>query len=180
MLNRTITSECFQAEGGLWEVDGHLVDTRGYDIHTKWRGEVPKGRAIHEMWMRITFREDMVIRAIEVVTDAAPYPASCPEAAGQYQNLVGLQLGDRFSRQIRERVGGASGCTHQTELLRAMSTIAMRTYYTHIMNKGDTGAAAGTEDQEPPIAIIGSCHALAADGEVVAEIWPQGIPKPLP
>lgn len=130
--------------------------------------------------MRITFGDDMVIRAIEVVTDAAPYPATCASAPGSYQRLVGLRIGGRFSRRIVELVGGTSGCTHKTELLRVLGSVAMQTvgrYHAHVIkDRTRTARLFGNKSTRP--GLLESCVSYATDTEVVATLWPDRYSGP--
>jgi hypothetical protein len=45
-----------------------------------------------------------------------PYHGICEDAQLRTEKLNGLQLTSRFSREIGERVGGESGCTHLFDL----------------------------------------------------------------
>lgn len=171
---RSINCQGYQREDGLWEVEGHLKDTRGFDVNTPWRGLIPQGEPVHDMWMRITFSEDRIIQAVEVVTDVAPYPDSCPHGVASYQNLVGLNIGAGFAKRARERVGARTSCTHQTELLRVLGSVAIQTLgvnYTHV-NKSLGNATAMYGDRGARPAILESCHSYATDNPIVNELWP--------
>lgn len=172
---RNITCNGYQRDDGLWEVEGHLTDSRGFDFSTAWRGDVATGEPLHDMWMRITFGEDLVIRAIEVVTDASPYPNSCPNALEHYQRLVGESIGQGFAKQARKHIGGVAGCTHQTELLRILGSVAIQTltgHYVYITNSFVNATEMfGSRGERPTI--IDSCHSYAADNEIVGILWPD-------
>lgn len=173
--NRTITCNGYQRSDGLWEVEGHLTDSRAYEFSTSWRGDVAKEVPIHDMWMRIAFDKDMVIRTIEVATDASPYPASCPNALNNYQRLVGEHIGGGFAKRARKHIGGRAGCTHHTELLRVLGSVAMQTMSSHYFrfsnSIANTAEMFGNREERP--AILESCHSYATDNEVVGILWPD-------
>ena len=56
--------ECrgFRRADGLWDIEGHLTDTKTYDFDTQFRGTVASGAPVHEMWLRLTVDDDLVIR----------------------------------------------------------------------------------------------------------------------
>lgn len=178
--NRSIDCHGYQRDDGLWEVEGHLTDTRGFDIDTPWRGHVPQGEPVHDMWIRITFSEDRIIQAVEVVTDIAPYPDSCPHGVSGYQNLVGLSIGAGFARRVRERVGASTSCTHQSELLRVLGSVAIQTLgvnYTYVTKSLATSTAMyGTRQDRP--AILGSCYSYTTDNPIVEGLWPEHYTGP--
>lgn len=74
--------ECvgYRRSDGLWDIEGHLLDTRSEDM-TFYDGRTLKaGSALHEMRLCITLDRAFVIRAAEAATLHSPYPA-CPEIA---------------------------------------------------------------------------------------------------
>jgi hypothetical protein len=137
---RRITCQGFEREDGLWDIEAHLVDTRGYTYTTPERGEMRPGMAGHDMWLRWTIGRDMVIRAIEVVSDATPYPSSCPKAAVSYQKLVGLNVGKGFLKAAQERIGRDESCTHLHTLIQAAANSSMQTIAGSLW-EGNSGGA---------------------------------------
>ena len=55
---RSITVEGYKRADGLWDIEGHLTDSKSFDF-TVSDGMRPKGTPIHEMWLRITV-DDML------------------------------------------------------------------------------------------------------------------------
>ncbi|MEX0617873.1 MAG: DUF2889 domain-containing protein, partial [Pseudohongiellaceae bacterium] len=123
---RSITFRGYEREGGLWDIEAHMTDTKTYAFENKWRGAVAVGEPLHEMLVRLSIDDSFVIREVEVATDNSPFQM-CPDIAPKYQSLVGVTLGPGWRRAIRERVGGIRGCTHLTELLYPMATVAIQT-----------------------------------------------------
>jgi len=53
----------------------------------------------------------------------------CPNITPNYKALIGIQMGPGWRKAIRMKVGGVQGCTHLTELLFPMATVAMQTIW---------------------------------------------------
>lgn len=177
---RAIICDGFRREDGLWEVDGQLKDTRGFDIHTPWRGHIPRDTPFHEMQVRITYDDALVIRKLTVITAVAPYPAVCPQAADNYQRLVGLRIGGGFAKQVQSLVGGVAGCSHQTELFRVMASVAMQTlgaYHTYVGKDEASPFNVFSPRADKPM-LLSSCHAYAPASPIVATLWPKHATRP--
>lgn len=71
-----------------------------------------------------------------------------------------------------ERLGGARGCTHLTELLGPLATTAMQTIMS--MQRETTPWHARLEGDAPIPRpwVLGTCHAYRLDGEAAKVIWP--------
>ena len=142
-----------------------LIDTKAKPIEGKVRGTIPPGEPIHLMEVRLTLDDQFIVKGIEVVMDSTPYPAACPGITPDFQKLVGLSVQKGFVKEVRAQFGGVQGCMHLVELLAAMASTAFQTMYPEM------AAERGDWDQRPPM--LDSCHALAADGELVAGLWPN-------
>ena len=116
---RSIVCTGHQRDDGLWDIEGHLVDVKTYDFDNHHRGEVKAGEPVHEMWLRLSIDDDMLIVKAEAATDHAPY-AMCPDITSRFALLEGLRIGPGFHREVQKRVGGVKGCTHLVELLRPL------------------------------------------------------------
>lgn len=166
---RRITIEGYRREDGLWDIEGHLVDTKTYSFANADRGgEIAAGEAIHDMWLRLTVDDDYVVRDVEASTEAAPF-SICPAVTPVFKKLIGLSIGPGWQRAAREFVGGVKGCTHHVEMLGPLATVAFQT----IRHSGSQpNDPPGTENGARP-RIIDTCHALSSDGPVVARVWPE-------
>lgn len=157
----------YRRADGLWDIEGSLLDTKSYPFENRTRGTVTPGEPVHHMVVRLCVDDDFVIREVEVATDAGPFEA-CPGIAPNYRKLEGQKLGPGWRRALRALVGGTEGCTHITEMLGAMATVAFQTMYPVLINEGKVRSTPG---QRP--ALIDSCHALRADGPVARLEWPE-------
>ena len=58
----------YQRTDGLWDIEGRMTDTKTYGFPNEWRGEIKADEPIHDMWLRLTLDDDLVVtsRLIEV------------------------------------------------------------------------------------------------------------------
>ncbi|MBI0434254.1 DUF2889 domain-containing protein [Roseomonas sp. KE0001] len=165
---RQIDMHGFEREDGLFDIEGHLTDTKSFPFDSLDR-RVEPGEALHGMWIRLTIDAEMVIQSCEAATDFSPY-AICPQAAPNFARLAGLRIGPGFNRAVQERVGGTVGCTHLREMLAQMATVAFQTSYAR---RRAARQEAGRDGRKP--AQIGTCLAYAEDSPVVARHWPAYV-----
>lgn len=173
LTNRTISCNGYLRADGLMDIEGRLVDVRGYDTPSEWRGAVRRGEPVHEMWLRLTINDDLVIQGVECATDASPHP-TCRDVPQNLQRLLGLAVTGGFKKQVRERVGGTEGCTHILALIDVMSSVAVHALAGKRRDLGKEvmlGTYGTRDGQSHPLE--DSCHAYAADGPVVKVMWPQ-------
>ena len=125
---RDIQVKGFFRADGLWDIEGHMRDTKTYPFVNSHRGTIDPGEAVHDMLLRITIDDDMVIHGAEAVTVMGPY-SLCGDIAPDYEQLIGLRVGAGFHREVKKRLGGRAGCTHLSELLYPMATVCYQTVY---------------------------------------------------
>jgi hypothetical protein len=162
---RRIDCRGYRRADGLWDIEGHLSDVKSYGFTTDERGRIEAGEPIHDMGLRLTVDDGLVIRAVEAVTDRGPYRV-CPAITVNFQRLVGLAIRPGFTRRVKELLGGAQGCTHLVELIGPVATTAFQTIAP--MRVWQEGRESGKKPR-----LIDSCHAYASDGEQVRQQWPE-------
>jgi hypothetical protein len=185
----------YHRSDGLFDIEGHLTDTKPYPLDSEDRGVLPPGTPLHGMWMRLTIDDTMTIVASEACTDFGPY-SICPGGAESYSRLVGLTIKPGFLRAANERIGGAAGCTHIREMLQQMATTAFQTMWPVRSRQaaearrrhhaaGEHAHAAKSADTDGVRRLLNSCYAYASDGTVVKQRWPHlysgpdtGPPRP--
>jgi hypothetical protein len=160
---RQVICQGFRRADGLWDIEGRIVDTKTYDFPNRDRQGIRAGEPVHQMVVRVTLDDDFLIHAVEAATLHAPH-AICGDIAPAFGELRGLTLGPGFQRQLRARFGGVRGCTHIVELFGPIATTAFQTIFPLVQAKRTNGA-------RPPF--IDQCHAMSADGPVVAHHWPD-------
>ena len=175
---RSVECTGYRREDGLFDIEGHLTDVKSYSFPNRYRGEIRAGEAVHDMWVRLTLDEDLLIHAAEAWTAEGPY-AICGDINDAYAALSGIRIGTGWRRQVQERVGGVRGCVHITELLWPMATTAFQTIHGR---RAEARTAAKEQPPRKPF-FVDSCHALASDGPVIRDELPQwysGEPVPGP
>ena len=169
---RAIDYRGYEREDGLWDIEAHMTDTKTYEFSNKWRGTVPVGEPMHEMLLRVTIDDSFVIQDIFAATEHSPFQM-CLAIAPNYKKLIGIKMGPGWRKAIRMKVGGTEGCTHLTELLFPMATVAMQTIWP-IRSKRKQES--DTEEKQPqgkrPV-VLDTCHAWASDSPVVRENAPK-------
>jgi hypothetical protein len=144
-----------------------MTDKKTYQFSNNWRGEVPIGEPLHEMLLRVTIDDNFVIQDVIAATEHSPFEM-CPSITPVYKSVIGIKMGAGWRKAIRMKVGGVQGCTHLTELLFPMATVAMQTIWPllrHKKNKADSDV--GTSDKRP--VVLNTCHAWSTDSPVVKE-----------
>lgn len=150
---------------GLWDIEARMTDVKSYGFKNDHRGEIKPGEPLHDMAIRLTLDEDLVVRDIEAATDAAPY-AVCPAITPNFKRMIGERVGLGWRYAIKKHLGGVEGCTHLVEMLGMMATVAFQTLYPVLAKK----AAKAPRKGRP--ALIDTCHAYRSDGDVVKRQWP--------
>ena len=112
------------------DIEGELIDTKSYDFPSSTHGTIRQGTPVHHMQVRITINESLEIVDAAAVTLHGPY-AICPKGAENITGLIGLKIGAGWKHKVKTAIGGAHGCTHITELLGPVATIAYQTLYGH-------------------------------------------------
>jgi hypothetical protein len=163
---REVQCQGFRRSDGMFDIEATLIDRKTYDIERHDGGRnVASGCEIHRMSARMTIDSSLVVCAIDAAIDNSPYPI-CPGAVKAMQQIVGLKIGAGWNREVKQRLGGAQGCTHLTELLGPMATTAYQTLVI-LRWKQPTEVDAGGKPLK-----IGSCYAYGSSREVVRDRWP--------
>jgi len=185
MHTRRIEVQGFLRTDGLLDVDARLVDTKPYSFASEEGGEVQPGRPLHEMLVRMTVDEKLVIVACEAQTVHGPY-GECGGGAAAMGALAGLALKAGFIKAANERLRGAIGCTHIRELLQQMATVAHQTMWpvrerqraremAEAQRRDPSSAAlrsAGADD-DGSVRLLNTCFAYSSSGAVVRSRWPN-------
>jgi Protein of unknown function (DUF2889) len=169
---RSITMDSYPLDEEHVTVVGRLTDIE------PWAG--PGHEVIHDMTLTLTVRlADLVITSAQAGMGSFPH-AECPFIAPAFARLEGLSVRRGFTKELRQRLGGVSGCAHLGELARAMGPAVVRTSAASRHRQ----AVAGDPAAGPAPLPLGSCHVWAADGPGVQKLeagWVPGtVPFPVP
>lgn len=169
---RSINYQGYRRQDGLWDIEGHLTDTKTYPINNKWRTKIDAGEPFHEMLVRVTIDENFLIKDIEAKTENSPFEM-CPNITPNYKALIGIVIGAGWRQNIRQKVGGVAGCTHITELLFPLATVAIQTVgpFKAKARKNKIDVKEETTSQRP--FFLNTCHAWSTDSIVVKEHEPD-------
>lgn len=162
---RTVTCKGYKRKDGLYDIEGHLVDTKSFDFDNVDRGgTIHAGESLHEMRVRLTLDLALNVIDAEAVTEWAPFNV-CSQAAVSVKSLKGLQIGPGWRSQVNRLLGKTAGCTHITEMLGPMATTAFQTM-------GAEWKSNQTDDTSEPPRLLNSCYALSESSPIVKREWP--------
>ncbi|HSW17433.1 MAG TPA: DUF2889 domain-containing protein [Ramlibacter sp.] len=167
---REIVCHGWLRDDGLVDVESAIRDISpsGSDLFFKRLGP---GEDLHHMRAVMTVDAELVIRAMQVRTEAAPTPW-CAQSNANYDTLVGLKIGPGFTKKVRALVGGAKGCTHITELMGPAATTAMQTLFALGREQGGMRAKHAQPGPLPRPALINTCQAYRDGSQALEAIWP--------
>ncbi len=158
---RAVEIRGYKRADGLYDVEGHLVDTKPYDFKLA-AGLRPAGEPVHGMWLRITVNRELTIVDAAAAMDAVPYAGCCDAIAPDYRKLVGVAIRAGYHRKLKELFGGVRGCTHVSELAGMLATAVFQSM---------AGQGLQPADRRP--FQLDRCHALDATGPTVARYYPK-------
>ena len=168
--SREIVCMGYLRDDGLLDVESTMRDIspNGSDLFFKPLGA---GEDLHRMRIAMTVDNDLVIRQLQVRSEAAPTPY-CAEGNANYDALLALKIGAGFTRKVRALVGGSKGCTHLTELLGPAATTAMQTWFALNRERGGLRTLLATPGPLPKPALADTCQAYRSGGKALEAIWP--------
>lgn len=164
---REIRCQGYERADGLWDIEGQIIDTKTYTFANDERS-VGAGEPLHDMQIRLTIDEDMLVHAIETVTNAAPFTI-CGNITPSFEKVVGLRVGLGWRKAVNERLGGTLGCTHIVDLLLGPLAVTAFQSMSAVRRRRQTQNV----DPARKPALMNICHAFASDGPVVKRRWPQ-------
>ncbi len=167
---RRVYCDGYEREDGYWDIEGRMTDIKTRDVDNRDRGgRIAAGEPIHDMSIRLTIDLDFVIHEVEAVIDYSPFSV-CPSIVDNFRRLKGKRIGPGWTRLTKEMFSGTQGCTHLMELLGPVATTAFQSTYFARTRKAEQEKTAGGGEKPH---LLNTCHALAEDGEVVRDFWPE-------
>ena len=166
MHNRVIDCRGYERADGLWDIEGHLTDTKAYTWFDRGSiGDLPAGQPAHDMWIRLTIDLNMVIYEAVAVTDAGPY-SPCGDITPRFAKLKGMRIERGWTKGLRDIIGGPNGCTHQWELLGRIAATAYQS----------TNNARQAKHPRKPGEVprtFNTCHMYTPESEETLRRWPD-------
>ncbi|MGB0664081.1 MAG: DUF2889 domain-containing protein [Pontibacterium sp.] len=165
---RRVTCQGYLREDGLWDIEGHLLDTKSHAMALKEKkdGLLEAGEPLHEMAIRITIDLELNILDVHATMDHTPFKM-CPDIALSYKHLIGVQIAPGFTRKVRDMFGGVNGCAHLVELLGPIATTAYQA--THQTRAEQNNWSDGGEKPS----MLDTCHTMDSRGPIVETYWPH-------
>lgn len=165
--HRQIDFKGYQRDDGLFEVEAHLTDCKSFDFTPPGGTTMfPAHTPIHDLYVRVIFDQDMLIRNVLTNFVAHPY-FTCIGGGDKLKAIIGLRIGAGWNLEIRKRLPACESCTHMRELLTPLASAAYQT-----MTARRTYLLHATKDDGTPRK-INSCYAYRATGGLVEQLWPD-------
>ena len=163
MHTRSIVLEGYKRDDGLWDFEARLTDRKDQD-YALASGVRSKGQPVHDMRVSITIDRDFTVVAAAAAFEAMPYPG-CAAIAPDYRKIIGLNLMRGFRRQVGDLFANVAGCSHVTELLASLPTVALQTFAGELRDNDPQGGGKPFQ--------LDRCHALETTGETVRRYYPR-------
>lgn len=166
--HRQIDLRFFSRPDGLYEVEGALLDRKTHAFRRQLADEeLPAGEPLHDIVVNLVVDEHLRIHQATARMQATPFDV-CRRAETTLQPLIGLTMSGGWNRRVRELLGRKASCTHIVELLGPMATAAYQGLAPLRLARINDPV---NETQRQ--AKVDSCLAYAAEGPVVALLWPH-------
>ena len=170
--HRQINVKGYERDDGLWDIEAHMTDQKPFSFVNRDRGGfIHAGENLHNMWLRITIDQSLLIHDCQAAIDDSPFKM-CPEISQVFSGLKGITIGLGWSREVRKITGGINGCTHLNELLKPIATVAFQTIFGVQYAGKDKD---NKKTQRPPF--LDTCHTFSTRSQVVHDFWPQFAKK---
>lgn len=165
---RTITLDGYARSDGLVDIEGEIKDVKTYDFPNMERGIIRADEPLHHMKVRIAINDAMEIVEAEAETLAGPYSV-CPSATIAFDQMIGLTIGPGWRNKVRQAIGGITGCTHITELMGPVATVAIQTLFGEKARRKRLEGASHDE-QHDVSSLANSCIGHAEDYEAALDL----------
>jgi len=167
---RQVQCTGWEREDGLFDIEGRMSDVRTTDqLPTRGNFLRKAGEPIHLISLRITLDDTYTIVDAEACSHQVPF-TDCVETNETYRQLVGLQIKGGFNKAVKDRFGGALGCTHLTELLGPMATTAFQTLAPALERRREARGEPA-DDPRSLDRLLDSCHGLRRGGQPAIIRW---------
>ncbi len=167
---RSIVYRSFERDDGLFEIEGHLQDTKGYDYIDRERGTMAPGTPLHDIVAVLAFDEEMNVCSFCYELRAVPF-SYCLGSVDPAK-LVGASIARGWRASLATAFAPHGGCTHLRELVFGMGTVAFQTVSALRDQKMFQAGRTDGDRTERPF-FLGGCHSWAADSPVAQRYMPQ-------
>lgn len=169
---REIRCTGYERDDGLWDIEGRIIDVKTYSFGTQDRGGINAGEPMHDMSVRLTLDDDLVVHAAEASSDWAPH-AMCGDITDGVASLKGERIAAGWTKVVHGKIGRTLGCTHIVQLLVGPVATTVFQTITPIVSRRRKETGTSTKPR-----FLGTCHAYAPDSPVVKRMWPEHYTGP--
>ena len=107
-------------------VEGRLTDNRHVKTYYFSDGQSRPPGVVHDLVIRMVVKgSGLVIEDIDADMETVPRE-DCREISDALKKVIGIKIQAGFTEKVKEKVGGAKGCTHLVALLLAMAPAAVQ------------------------------------------------------
>ncbi len=168
---RTVIYSGYDREDGLWDIEAQLTDVKTFGFQVPNERLFPGDEPIHNLKIRVTLDNKMVIQDVTTSMDNIPHP-ECVGAPHGMHKLIGCTMGPGWRKVINQHVGGTEGCTHLREMLFNMATAAYQTLPSGQWQRRELAGQPHPEMTHAPY-FLGQCHSWAYDSPTVQRAYPM-------
>ena len=166
---RTMDITAYLREDGLMDVEGRIIDVKPFE-HQMTDGMRKAGEPVHDLSIRITL--DKALNVTDAVA-SMDYTAHglCPQAAPNFSNIVGLQLGPGWNKKIKAAMSPGLGCTHIIEMLAQMASGAYQAMWSRKMR--EQVEIPSPEERSMDAGMLNSCYPYRQNSPWIKEHYPR-------
>lgn len=160
--SRTITVNSYEIGDSSLLVEGDLVDERFFPSFYYSRNEFLDPGIIHDIRVEMKVSlPTMEITEARAMMRKIPIE-ECLGVESSAGKILGLRIKPGFSRELKERLGGTSGCLHMATLIYHMAAAAVQGMWAALSRKREAGGTRSL-DYDPGI-LKNSCWLWREDG----------------
>jgi len=127
---RSIRIETYSVDEGRVIVEGTLEDTRLQPIYTIAKQRRDAGK-VHGMVVRLLLG-GMPTEILDAEAEMPTVPLEgCTQAIESVKGLIGMPIVYGFSKAVKDRLSGPTGCNHLTSLILTMGSAAVQGMAAH-------------------------------------------------
>jgi hypothetical protein len=160
--SRIITVHTYEIDDSSLLIEGDLVDERFFPSFYYSRSEFLDPGIIHDI--RVEMKVSLPrLEITEARSQMRKIPIQdCLGVESSAEKIVGVRIKPGFSRDLKERLGGTSGCLHMTTLVYHMGAAAVQGMWAWFSRKREGGSTRSL-DYDPGI-LKDSCWLWREDG----------------
>ena len=144
---RTYTVRAYHDDPNTLRLRGAVLDLKPAGLYFD---DDPEPLPVHEMVVDLILDfPSLEITDVDVVMEVTPHTI-CTNITTTYDQLIGLSIARGFSRQVKDRFGGPSGCTHIGALLQAMAPVAIQSMWSMRLVEPEESPLGRTPLEESP------------------------------